>query len=208
MAAGTTIRKRLTRDQSRAVTRARLIAVGREHFLRHGIGGAIAEAIAEEAGFSRGAFYSNFEDKEDLFLAVMIEEDARRRATFQKIRLDQATARKRVRMLRETYTKSIMDRDWIVLRAEFEAGALRSERMRQSFVTAYREEVQAALDSAKELEKVPGVNFQMSPNDLVIALITFSHGMAVKQKILGTELPRKTTRSLIESFFDLMVSSK
>ena len=48
-------------------TRATLIAVGREHFLRYGLGGAVAEKIAEDAGYSRGALYSNFDGKEDLF---------------------------------------------------------------------------------------------------------------------------------------------
>ena len=40
-------RKRLTREESRAQTRATLIAVGRRHFLRYGLGGAVAEKIAE-----------------------------------------------------------------------------------------------------------------------------------------------------------------
>jgi AcrR family transcriptional regulator len=47
-------RKRLTREESRAQTRATLIAVGRRHFLRYGLGGAVAEKIAEDAGYSRG----------------------------------------------------------------------------------------------------------------------------------------------------------
>ena len=64
-------RKRLTRQASQAQTRATLLAVGREHFLRYGLGGAVAEKIAEDAGYSRGALYSNFNGKEDLFLAVI-----------------------------------------------------------------------------------------------------------------------------------------
>jgi AcrR family transcriptional regulator len=59
--------KRLTREESRAQTRAALIAVGRRHFLRYGLGGAVAEKIAEDAGYSRGALYSNFTGKEELF---------------------------------------------------------------------------------------------------------------------------------------------
>ena len=44
-------RKRLTREESRAQTRATLMAVGREHFIRYGLGGAVAEKIAEDAGY-------------------------------------------------------------------------------------------------------------------------------------------------------------
>jgi hypothetical protein len=48
-------RNRLTREESQAQTCASLIAVGRKHFLRYGLGGAVAEKIAEDAGYSRGA---------------------------------------------------------------------------------------------------------------------------------------------------------
>jgi len=66
-------RRRLTREESRAQTRATQIAIGSEHFLRYGLGGAVAEKIAEDAGYSRGALYSNFDGKEDLFFAVIRE---------------------------------------------------------------------------------------------------------------------------------------
>ena len=70
-------RKRLTREESQAQTRATLIAVGRKHFLRFGLGGAVAEKIAEDAGYSRGALYANFDGKEELFVAVIREEQTR-----------------------------------------------------------------------------------------------------------------------------------
>ena len=50
-------RKRLTREESRAQTRAMLIAEGRKHFLLYGLGGAVAEKIAEDAGYSRGVVF-------------------------------------------------------------------------------------------------------------------------------------------------------
>src|SRR6202050_1694048 len=78
-------RKRLTREESRAQTRAILIAEGRKHFLLYGLGGAVAEKIAEDAGYSRGALYSNFDGKEELFLAVIREEQARHLNAFQAI---------------------------------------------------------------------------------------------------------------------------
>ena len=40
-------RKRLTREEGRAQTRATLMSVGRQHFIRHGLGGDVAEKIAE-----------------------------------------------------------------------------------------------------------------------------------------------------------------
>ena len=94
-------RNRLTREESQAQTRATLITVGREHFLLYGLGGAVAEKIAEDAGYSRGALYSNFDGKEDLFLAVIREEQDRRMESFRSIFKEEPSAKQRLRRMRE-----------------------------------------------------------------------------------------------------------
>src|SRR5437588_10391841 len=66
-------RTRLTREEQRAVTRARLLASAAKVFAERGFYGASVEEIADRAGFTRGAFYSNFETKADLFLALLDE---------------------------------------------------------------------------------------------------------------------------------------
>jgi AcrR family transcriptional regulator len=71
---------RMTREQSKANTRERLLDAARSVFARGGFHGASVEEIASEAGFSTGALYSNFDGKEDLFLVLMereIDEHAR-----------------------------------------------------------------------------------------------------------------------------------
>jgi AcrR family transcriptional regulator len=66
----------MTREQSKAHTRERLLDAARSVFARGGFHGASVEEIASEAGFSTGALYSNFDGKEDLFLALMEREIA------------------------------------------------------------------------------------------------------------------------------------
>ena len=63
--------KRLTREESRAVTRQRLLAAAMQLFRREGYAATSVERIAEEAGFSKGDVYSNFDSKEAIFLAVL-----------------------------------------------------------------------------------------------------------------------------------------
>src|ERR1017187_588250 len=65
---------RMTREQSKANTRERLLAVARSAFASSGFHGASVEEIASRAGFSTGALYSNFTGKEDLFLVLMERE--------------------------------------------------------------------------------------------------------------------------------------
>ncbi len=62
---------RLSRVESRTRTRALLLDAAERVFARRGYRGASLDEIASEAGFSKGAVYSNFAGKEDLFLALL-----------------------------------------------------------------------------------------------------------------------------------------
>jgi AcrR family transcriptional regulator len=63
--------RRLTRGEKRAQTRERLLEAAERVFLRRGLQGSSVEEIAAEAGFTRGAFYSNFKSKDQLFIELL-----------------------------------------------------------------------------------------------------------------------------------------
>src|SRR4051795_10735510 len=62
--------ERWTPERRRELTRTTLIAAAAEVFGRRGFEGASLEEIAETAGFTRGAIYKTFGNKEELFFAV------------------------------------------------------------------------------------------------------------------------------------------
>jgi AcrR family transcriptional regulator len=64
-------RTRLTRAAQQAQTRGELLDAAASVFIERGFPGASVEAITERAGYSRGAFYSNFESKEQLFAELL-----------------------------------------------------------------------------------------------------------------------------------------
>jgi AcrR family transcriptional regulator len=59
------------RRPSREETRTRLLDAAAKVFIDRGIGAASIEEITDSAGFSRGAFYSNFADKDELILGLL-----------------------------------------------------------------------------------------------------------------------------------------
>lgn len=59
--------------RSRTQTRRRLIEASPQVFVERGIGGASVAQICSAAGFTRGAFYSNFESKEELAAAIYVD---------------------------------------------------------------------------------------------------------------------------------------
>src|SRR5690242_6093785 len=64
-------RKRLTREDSRDQTTQRLLDAAQRLIARKGLSAASVENITAAAGYSRGAFYSNFKSKDDLFIEIL-----------------------------------------------------------------------------------------------------------------------------------------
>lgn len=72
----TTVRQRLNREQSREQTRERLLEAAHAVIIEKGFALASVEDITSAAGYSRGAFYSNFTDKTELFVELLRRETA------------------------------------------------------------------------------------------------------------------------------------
>src|SRR5579859_309340 len=64
-------RKRLTREDSREQTTQRLLDAAQRLIAKKGLSAASVENIAAAAGYTRGAFYSNFNSKDDLFIELL-----------------------------------------------------------------------------------------------------------------------------------------
>jgi len=64
---------RLSRKENRELTRRRLRDAAKSEFLKNGVATASIDRIAESAGYSRGAFYSNYTNKNELALELLSE---------------------------------------------------------------------------------------------------------------------------------------
>lgn len=73
-------RRRRTRVEARSATREAILTAAKELFAQRGYRGASLEEIAETAGFSKGAVYSNWANKEALFLELLDAERSQRPA--------------------------------------------------------------------------------------------------------------------------------
>src|SRR5947207_16020547 len=89
--------RRRTHAERRAETRQALIDAAAWVFVERGFVGASVEAIAERAGYTRGAFYSNFASKQELFGELL-----QQRVYSVYRRMIEDSDRKRAPSLRET----------------------------------------------------------------------------------------------------------
>lgn len=101
---------------------------------REGLAGASIEMIVEEAGFTRGAFYSNFSSKEELFAAVLDNEMRKRlsavSAAVESLRDVPVARAASPEILTEFLRRVIVDphseREWQIIMVEFELYSLRN----------------------------------------------------------------------------------
>jgi AcrR family transcriptional regulator len=136
--------KRVTRR--RTETRNRLFTAAYEVFAEDGFGRSTVERVCDRAGFTRGAFYSNFTSLDELFLAMWEHRSAAMladvRATLDEFSVAGVTD---LRTAVERLDRAVpIDDAWFRITAEFTTQALRTPALRQ--VMAAREEaIVAAL---------------------------------------------------------------
>jgi len=83
------------REQNKAETRERLMAVARQEFARKGFAGTTLRTITAKAGVTTGAFYNNFRDKKEIYLAIIEELSQRLRSITEEAIYDFLEARRR-----------------------------------------------------------------------------------------------------------------
>lgn len=129
----------------RAETRQRLLDAAFEAFAEEGFGRCSVEQVCERAGFTRGAFYSNFTSLEELFLAMWEQRSALMLAEAAAV-LDApgSVANDPRRAVEQVLTAVPVDDKWFRITSEFTAHALRNPDLRQVMV-AREEAIAAAL---------------------------------------------------------------
>src|SRR5438105_1096151 len=111
--------RRLSRTESQARTRDKLVATAKASFLRYGYAQTSLDQIAEAAGFSKGAVYSNFANKDELCLLVLDAIRADRVAQLAEAVAGARSLDERLEALQRWADKNIGDRAWTALEVEF-----------------------------------------------------------------------------------------
>jgi len=167
-------RKRLTREESKEVTRMRLIEAAERLFVRRGFDDASVKEISETAGYSRGAFYSNFDNKEQVFLAVI---DGRRPKAQDDILQQASEPAERGAAVREWFLNQWRLKDFIALRMGFSRRAMRDRSVRTHLAELRRRELETyAASLGQYLGATDGVPADR-PEIVALVLLAVAHGL-------------------------------
>jgi AcrR family transcriptional regulator len=176
--------KKETRAEKQARTRGELLATAAKVFARRGYDGASVEEIAEQAGYSHGAVYSNFDGKADLFLAVFEDYMAGRAQELAATQADlgaDAPLEARARALADQWMERFArDRESFVLHMEFIAHAGRDPELAGRFGSRSAAMRDAVSRYIAGYEEESGATLSMSPDDLALILRALGIGLAVE----------------------------
>ncbi|HMD51115.1 MAG TPA: TetR/AcrR family transcriptional regulator [Solirubrobacteraceae bacterium] len=178
---------RMSRGQSRANTRDRLLGAARSVFARSGFHGASVEEIASEAGFSTGALYSNFDGKEDLFLVLMEREiDEHAREIADAVRAQASVAERATGGARRWMTMIDREPDVLLLFMEFWAYGVRDAEVRPKVAARFAQMrqvlTQLIADSVQEFD----LELALPAEQLAVTIDAIADGIA-RQKLADPE---------------------
>jgi AcrR family transcriptional regulator len=200
--------KRETRAEKQARTRAELLSTAAKVFARRGYLGASVEEIAEEAGYSHGAVYSNFDGKADLFLAGLEEymaERARELAGTQAELAENTPIELRARALADQWMERFAkDRESFLLHMEFVAHAGRDPELAERFGTrsaALREAISAYIAHYQELE---GIDADLTPDELALILRALGIGLAIEALVSPDAVREEAYGDFVELLVKLL----
>lgn len=192
---------RLSRKEAKARTRALLLDAAAKVFAHNGYAGASVDDVAEEAGFSTGALYSNFAGKEDLFLALFSERNRERTGETIEAVLDPAVSGEQ---RRAKIAEMLLDQDpeEAMLQTEFWLFAMRNPELQGQIAT----QVRGNRDSLSKALAVWASNHERPDNiafdELATVLIAVFRGLIHMRRtdptLVTTELYATASRWLIE----------
>src|ERR1700733_400152 len=124
--------------QKRALlTRREILQSARAVFARDGFEHARIEEIASKAGKTRGAFYDNFNDKEDVFFAIFEEDINRNMAELKPLLSGLTSQEQRIEALEKFLSELARDRERMLLSLEFKLYSIRHPRKRKRLAALY-----------------------------------------------------------------------
>jgi AcrR family transcriptional regulator len=130
---------RLTRTERRRQTRARLLDAAGQVFARRGFHAATVDEVADAAGYTKGAVYSNFASKDALFLALLDERVAAQLQQVEALYAIESSEELRAAMRGRTEREFAAARDFGVLMAEFSLYAMRHPAAQAELAKRYRQ---------------------------------------------------------------------
>ncbi len=196
----------VTSTRSRERTRQRLLDAAAQVFAEVGLDAASVEAICDRAGFTRGAFYSNFETKDELFLElsglVATERVAAVRSRVGELEQEggfDLTPTDAFAIIEQVLDLSADDRLGVLLMSEIRIHALRNPDLAAAYLEQEAEMQRGVAQIVADIGRAKGIRFRVTADEAARIMLLVWEGAAVRAAMGGVdaeELRRRTSTEL------------
>ncbi|HML16824.1 MAG TPA: TetR/AcrR family transcriptional regulator [Bryobacteraceae bacterium] len=178
----------------------RLIEAAETLFIRQGFDDTSVDEISEMAGYSRGAFYSNFEDKDQLFLAVIDRRWPSVSNAIEAIFQNISGPAERAAAVREWYSNQWRHKEFIALQMDFARKAEKDCSARRHLAELRRRELETVTASVVRYFNATGRVPVDRPELLALAFLAVSRGLATLAIEAGPEMEQLYTEASTLAF--------
>ncbi|OIU83750.1 TetR/AcrR family transcriptional regulator [Microbacterium sp. AR7-10] len=185
----------MSTTRSRENTRARLLEAAAQVFAGMGLEGATVEAVCERAGFTRGAFYSNFESKDALFLELAASVgEARLQAVRERVSalvgqnaIDDCDPADLVQQIMDSGAD---DRVGVMMMSEIRIRALRDPGFGAAYLAQEDEMVGSIAAIIQEIVDTGQITLRIGAEEAARLLMIVWEGMIVRGAMSGEDSDR------------------
>jgi AcrR family transcriptional regulator len=172
---------RLSRAEQNDRNRALLLDAARRVFLERGYYTATLDQIADEAGFSKGAVYSRFASKADMFLALLEDRITERAGQNARLAGELAGTGNFAAVLDLSERAERGAPGWRLLVTEFRVHAARDPELNRRYAALHARAVDGVARTFTTISKDGAAEFPVSPRQLAELWLTIETGRALEQ---------------------------
>ncbi|GAA4490766.1 TetR family transcriptional regulator [Rhodococcus olei] len=186
---------------SRGEVRRRLLDAAAEEFAEHGFVAARLTEIARRAGFTKGAVYSNFESKQDLFAELFTERalEVAGRVLGEIAGLDVTDAAGRSGATISSWL--VGDPGWALLVLEFGVQAAREPRIAEAYLRERRALRAQLEDLVAERAAEWGIADRVDARTVAIALMALISGLMLEHAVDPEQVDQRAVQTAVSGFF-------
>lgn len=198
-------RARLTREESRERTQQRLLDAAQSVIARKGLSATSVEDIAEAAGYTRGAFYSNFRSKGDLFIELLRREHAQANeemAQLLSLDLEPAQLEQRTgQMYAQLYRSNECFMNW----TEARMLAVRDARFRAKLNVLMLEKRDSIAAFIEQFVRRLGLKELTAPRELAMGFMSLLEGVRLFRLSSPDEMTGDSAEAILGLFIDAII---
>jgi AcrR family transcriptional regulator len=193
---------RQTRKEKQAATRRLLMKAAAKVCAKRGLQQTSIDEVAEEAGYTKGAFYSNFASKEELFLAMLDERFEERVRDIDAALASSDDPDIAARRAGDDFTRFLAaDPEWQRLFFEFAAHAARNPEFRQELVTRHRTLRSRIAELLERRAGELGIESPVPYDELALMLFAMGNGFAMERLLEPDIVPDDLHGRMMSLFF-------